>query len=101
MEGSPSSTISLSADSGVFWPAVMTTKSTEVPAMREILMVCVVSGSVGDLNHCLELGGAGSIYDELYGVPPSIETNAHCDAFASGVFPKKATDVPVREVQCS
>jgi len=59
-----------------------------------MLMVCVVSGSVGDLNHCLELGGAGSMYDELYGVPPSIEKSAHCEASAIGVFPKKATDVP-------
>jgi hypothetical protein len=77
----------------------MTTKSTEVPAMREILIVCVVSGRTGDLSHCLELGGAGSMYDELYGVPPSIETNAHCEEFAFGVFPKKATDVPIQKLK--
>jgi hypothetical protein len=39
--------------------------------------------------------------DVLDDGPPSIENNAHCEAFTDGVFPKKATDVPAHHVQVS
>jgi len=90
-----SSTISVSPDSGVFWSAVMTTKSTEVRAMCVMVMLCFASGRVGDWYHCLELCGEGSMYEELYGTPPSIENKAHWDSSAGGEFPRKAIDVPV------
>jgi len=63
--------------------------------MREILTVCFASERVGVWNHCLELGGEGSMNDVLYSLPPSIETNTHCEFCGDGVFPKNATDVPV------
>ena len=35
--------------------------------------------------------------DTLENGLPSTENKAHCEAFADGVFPKKAADVPVHQ----
>jgi hypothetical protein len=69
--------------------------------MWVMVTLCCSSVRVGDWYHCLVLGGEGSINDVLYAEPPSIETKTHCESLDGGVFPKKATDVPVRKaLQC-